>query len=109
MISNETSMTYALIIGGAMFDLQSFEAKNRVFEFNHQYINAFEFLRFSKNRAQRVKTANGSKPEFFVGIFQTTQLLKFSSFFFSEECSNKGGVNAGSCASGFGVCCTCKF
>ena len=27
---------------------------------------------------------------------------------FSEECSNKGGVNAGSCASGFGVCCTCK-
>ena len=51
MISNETSMTYALIIGGAMFDLQSFEAKNRVFEFNHQYMNAFEFLRFSKNRA----------------------------------------------------------
>ena len=30
-------------------------------------------------------------------------------FFFSEECSNKGGVNAGSCASGFGVCCTCKY
>jgi len=24
----------------------------------------------------------------------------------AEECSNKGGVNAGSCASGFGVCCT---
>jgi hypothetical protein len=24
----------------------------------------------------------------------------------TEECSNKGGVNAGSCASGFGVCCT---
>ena len=27
---------------------------------------------------------------------------------YSEECSNKGGTNAGSCASGFGVCCTCK-
>ena len=27
---------------------------------------------------------------------------------FSEECSDKGGTNAGSCASGFGVCCTCK-
>ena len=26
----------------------------------------------------------------------------------SEECSNKGGTNAGSCAQGFGVCCTCK-
>jgi len=24
----------------------------------------------------------------------------------TEECSNKGGTNAGSCASGFGVCCT---
>lgn len=24
----------------------------------------------------------------------------------SEECSNKGGTNAGSCAQGFGVCCT---
>merc|ERR1711936_1233074 len=23
-----------------------------------------------------------------------------------EECSNKGGTNAGSCAQGFGVCCT---
>lgn len=23
----------------------------------------------------------------------------------SEECSNKGGTNGGSCASGFGVCC----
>ena len=28
---------------------------------------------------------------------------------FREECSNKGGLNAGSCASGFGVCCTCKL
>ena len=27
---------------------------------------------------------------------------------YSEECSSKGGVNAGSCASGFGTCCTCK-
>ena len=29
--------------------------------------------------------------------------------FFSEECSNKGGTNGGSCASGFGVCCTCEL
>jgi len=26
-----------------------------------------------------------------------------------EECSNKGGINAGSCAQGFGVCCTFTF
>ena len=29
-------------------------------------------------------------------------------FFYSEECSSKSGVNAGTCASGFGVCCTCN-
>ena len=28
---------------------------------------------------------------------------------FREECSSKSGKNDGSCASGFGVCCTCKF
>ena len=27
----------------------------------------------------------------------------------TEECSSKGGTNEGSCASGYGVCCTCKF
>ena len=30
-------------------------------------------------------------------------------YYSSEECSNKGGSNGGSCASGFGVCCTCKL
>lgn len=30
-------------------------------------------------------------------------------FVFRSECTNKGGTAAGSCASGFGVCCTCKF
>ena len=28
--------------------------------------------------------------------------------FCRSECTNKGGTAAGSCASGFGVCCTCK-
>ena len=32
-----------------------------------------------------------------------------SSFSFREECSNKGGTNDGSCASGYGVCCSCNF
>ena len=29
--------------------------------------------------------------------------------FSSEECSSKGGTYEGSCASGFGVCCSCKM
>ena len=28
---------------------------------------------------------------------------------YSEECSDKGGLNEGSCASGFGVCCVRKL
>ena len=27
----------------------------------------------------------------------------------SEECDAKGGTHEGSCADGFGVCCTCKI
>ena len=27
----------------------------------------------------------------------------------SEECSNKGGTQDGSCANGYGVCCICKW
>ena len=29
--------------------------------------------------------------------------------FYREECSTKGGASDGSCASGFGVCCVCKY
>ena len=35
--------------------------------------------------------------------------LALNLFFYREECSSKGGVNADTCASGFGVCCTCKY
>lgn len=34
---------------------------------------------------------------------------EWPSIFSREECSNKGGTNSGSCAEGFGVCCTCKL
>ena len=27
----------------------------------------------------------------------------------AEECTSRGGVNGGSCAGGYGVCCTCKL
>ena len=40
-------------------------------------------------------------------VYDLFMILIFS--FYSEECSNKAGTNAGSCASGFGVCCTCKW
>ena len=32
------------------FDVQSFEAKNRVFELDYQKMNTFEFVQCSKNR-----------------------------------------------------------
>ena len=34
---------------GSKFDVRLFEAKNRVFEFDHQQTNTFEFVRCSKN------------------------------------------------------------
>ena len=27
----------------------------------------------------------------------------------TEECNQKGGTRSGSCAQGYGVCCTCKL
>ena len=36
----------------------------------------------------------------------TNYLFLRTNTIFSEECSNKGGSNEGSCANGFGVCCT---
>ena len=32
-----------------MFEVRSFEAKNRVFEFNEKKMNMFEFVQCSKN------------------------------------------------------------
>ena len=34
---------------GSKFDVRSFEAKDRVFEFNDQQMNMFEFVQCSKN------------------------------------------------------------
>ena len=45
--SNLVNLVKALL--GSKFDVRSFEAKNRVFEFVHQQMNTFEFVRCSKN------------------------------------------------------------
>ena len=36
------------------------------------------------------------------------KLMNLGISFFREECSDKGGTNDGTCASGYGICCTCK-
>ena len=46
-MSNLVNLVKALL--GSMFDVRSFEAKKRVFEFDHQQMNTFEFVRCSKN------------------------------------------------------------
>ena len=46
-MSNLVNVVKALL--GAKFDVRSFEAKNRVFEFNYHKMNTFEFVRCSKN------------------------------------------------------------
>ena len=45
-MSNLVNIVKALL--SSKFDVRSFEAKNRVFEFDHQQMNTFEFVRCSK-------------------------------------------------------------
>ena len=49
-MSNLVDLVKALL--GSKFDVRSFEAKNRVFEFDHQQMNTFEFIHCSKNDVQ---------------------------------------------------------
>ena len=37
---------------GSKFDVRSLEAKNRVFEFDHQQMNMFKFVQCSKNNVR---------------------------------------------------------
>ena len=51
--------------------------------------------------------------------YQNCQLLFIEKYFkyqllngyiyLSAECSDKDGTSSGSCADGFGVCCTCMY
>ena len=46
-MSNFVNLAKALL--GSMFQVRLFEAKNRVFEFDHQLMNALQFTQCSKN------------------------------------------------------------
>ena len=45
-MSNLVNLVKSLL--GSMFDIRSFEAKNRVFEFDYQKMNTFEFVQCSE-------------------------------------------------------------
>ena len=49
-MSNLVHLVKALL--GSMFNVRSFEAKNRVFGLDHQWMNMLEFVRCSKNDVQ---------------------------------------------------------
>lgn len=64
-----------------------------------------------------VKATAGDREGKLLPIFQVvrfpndvcTGTTRNGTCFTAEECSSKGGVNEGSCASGFGVCCVIKL
>lgn len=65
------------------------------------------------DESKPIETARTGKilPVFQVVRFPNTGCVisggtKNGTCYTAEECSNKGGTNGGSCASGFGVCCT---
>ena len=61
---------------GSKFDVRSFEAKNRVFEFDHQQMNTFEFVRCSKNdvRVRSMFDKMVFDPSLLIIIAQTDRL-----------------------------------
>ena len=84
---------------GSKFDVRSFEVKNRVFEFDHQQMNIFEFVRCSKNdvRVQSMfdkmvfdpslkNTENGTI-KIFKLIFHTVLIFAHHCCFFNLICS----------------------
>jgi len=43
-------------------------------------------------------------------LFNNSMLIEFDKFYLiRDECDQRGGTNEGSCAEGYGVCCTCKY
>ena len=45
-MSNLVNLEKALL--GSKFGVRSIEARNRVFKFDHQFMNAFEFVQYTK-------------------------------------------------------------
>ena len=58
-MSNLVNLVTALL--GSMWDFSSFEAKNRVFEVDHQWMNTFQFFRCLRNDVQISSMFNKSQ------------------------------------------------
>merc|ERR1739844_404803 len=65
-------------------------SENEQLERNEKLISTFQIVRFPNEVCVGSSSRNGT-------------------CYTSQECSNKGGTSAGSCADGFGVCCTFKI
>ena len=55
-------------------------------------MNVFQVVRFKNNACTGTDNANSN-----------------GTCYSAAECSTRGGSNVGSCAGGYGVCCSCKF
>ena len=58
---------------------------------------------------QKMAPATHRKFIIYVYSFLMQFLYEMTTFSCREECTSKGGTNGGTCASGFGVCCICKW
>lgn len=71
---------------------------------------------FRMNKASSIDPEESERNAKILPVFQVVRFpndgcivsggTKNGTCYTTEECSSKGGVNGGSCASGFGVCCT---
>jgi len=83
---------FAFFIGATCVEVDQTQneehaAKSEVGERNEKLFNVFTIVRFKNDPCQGSSNRNGT-------------------CYTESECSDRGGSNAGSCAQGFGVCCT---
>jgi len=77
------------------------------------------FFGLSYGEEEENKSSGNSRQKRILPVFQVVRFpndpctvtggSKNGTCYTGEECSNKGGISAGSCAQGFGVCCTFTF
>ena len=77
--------------------------------FDKKELATFAFLNIKQGKyGYCVDINNTSSMKKYKRNIVFTKLSQWKFLRFSAECEDKGGTKDGSCASGYGVCCTCK-
>ena len=76
--------------------------------FDKKELATFAFLNIKQGKYGYCVDINNTSSMNIQEIWFSTELSQWNFLRFSAECDDKGGTKDGSCADGYGVCCTCK-